>query len=107
MPETTKSPKSNGVKQGGRRKTQSRTKATVPSSQNVAVGVSDDDSDIENGLSGVDKSAKNNRRKRKEKEKVVSIFIQMSQIYHHAESNNLLCTTIIVNLRHPNISCFS
>ena len=62
------------MKQAGRRKTQSRCKATVPTCQNVTIVVSDDDSDIENGLSGVDKSAKNNRRKRKEKEKVIRIL---------------------------------
>ena len=62
------------MKQAGRRKTQSRSKATVPTGQNVTIVVSDDDSDIENGLSGVDKSAKNNRRKRKEKEKVIRIL---------------------------------
>ena len=81
--ETTKSPKSNGMKPGGRRKTQSRSKTTLSTGQNIAIGVSDDDSDIENGLSGVDKSAKNNRRKRKEKEKVPSIFLQMSDVYRH------------------------
>ena len=70
--ETTKSPKSNGAKPGGRRKTQSRSKTALSSSQNIASAVSDDDSDIENGVQGVDKALKNNRRKRNEKEKVMN-----------------------------------
>ena len=68
--ETTKSPKSNGAKPGGRRKTQTRSKTALSSSQNIASAVSDDDSDVENGVPGVDKALKNNRRKRNEKEKV-------------------------------------
>ena len=71
-PETTKSPKSNGAKPGGRRKTQTRSKTALSSSQNIASAVSDDDSDIENGVQGVDKALKNNRRKRNEKEKVIN-----------------------------------
>ena len=73
--EASKSPKSNGVKQGGRRKAQNRSKAIASSSQNIDVTVSDDDSDVQNGSVGVDKTAKNNRRKRKEKEKVIDILI--------------------------------
>ena len=70
-PETTKSPKSNGAtKQGGRRKTQSRSKNSMSSSQNITSILSDDDSDVENGVHGIDKTLKNNRRKRNEKEKV-------------------------------------
>ena len=61
--EVTESPKSNGVKQGGRRKAQNRSKAVVSSSQNIAIAVSDDDSDVENGSVGVDKTAKNNSLK--------------------------------------------
>lgn len=77
----TKSSKSNGTKQGGgRRKAQSRSKNTVMSSQGISISViSDDDSDAENGLPGIDKSAKNNRRKRKEREKVLmDIFSSLS-----------------------------
>ena len=71
--ETTKSPKSNGAtKQGGRRKTQTRSKSSLSSSQNITSNVSDDDSDVENGVPGVEKTLKNNRRKRNEKEKVIN-----------------------------------
>ena len=80
----TKSSKSNGTKQGGgRRKAQSRSKNTVMSSQGISISViSDDDSDAENGLPGIDKSAKNNRRKRKEREKVfMEIFEFLSVIF--------------------------
>ena len=71
--EGNKSPKSNGVKQGNRRKPQTRSKNVASSSsQNIAIAtISDDDSDVENGSNGVDKVTKNNRRKRKEKEKVM------------------------------------
>ena len=68
--EATKSSKTNGGKQGGRRKNQNRSKAAGPSSQSIPQVVSDDDTDVENGVPGTDKSVKNNRRKRKEKEKV-------------------------------------
>ena len=80
----TKSSKSNGTKQGGsRRKAQSRSKNTVMSSQGISISViSDDDSDAESGLPGIDKSAKNNRRKRKEREKVLmEIFESFSVIF--------------------------
>ena len=80
----TKSSKSNGTKQGGgRRKAQSRSKNTVMSSQGISISViSDDDSDAENGLPGIDKSAKNNRRKRKEREKVLKeIFDSLSVVF--------------------------
>ena len=71
--QTTKSPKSNGAaKQGGRRKTQTRSKSSLSSSQNIISNASDDDSDVENGVPGVDKTLKNNRRKRNEKEKVIN-----------------------------------
>ena len=43
----------------------------MSSSQNIISNASDDDSDVENGVPGVDKTLKNNRRKRNEKEKVI------------------------------------
>ena len=73
--EATKSSKTNGGKQGGRRKNQNRSKAAGPSSQSIPQVVSDDDTDVENGVPGTDKSVKNNRRKRKEKEKVTMILL--------------------------------
>ena len=92
----TKSSKSNGTKQGGgRRKAQSRSKNTVMSSQGISISViSDDDSDAENGLHGIDKSAKNNRRKRKEREKVLmEIYDSLSVIFMTLLKYVLMCIT--------------